>query len=147
MKTTRNFTAPRGVIASILFAMATLPSAHAQTVNAVAGNLPLCTTMLTNCINFSERAQMAVGPGNAIPDNITQGACERMSAIAQRTGTWPANQPFGFAEACTTSGEVGNGHRRHRMFRFQHANARAIPDPAQLPNTPPIAADATHGGF
>jgi dihydroorotate dehydrogenase len=70
-----------------------------------------------------------------------------MSEVAQRTGTWPANQPFGFAEACTTSTEQSTGHKRHRMFRFQNANATGIPNPAALPNTPPLAADATHGGF
>jgi hypothetical protein len=115
--------------------------AGARADTTVIGNLPTCKAMLTNCVAFSQRAQMAAGPGGAVPENISQSACRRMHRDAERTGTWPANIPFGFAESCTTDNEQESGHKRHRVFGagWGNNNTKPIADPAVLPTTPPAA--------
>jgi hypothetical protein len=143
MKTTRK-SAARAVLA-LAVSLPALYSATAQADTGVDGNLPTCKTMLTNCINFANRAVMAAGPGGAIPANITQNACYDMHRKAERSGTWPQNLPFGFAESCTTDVEKRSGHLRHRHFgnaNWQNA-LQAIEDPAALPTTPPIAPTPT----
>ncbi len=118
--------------------------AEARADSSVIGNLPTCKAMLTNCIAFSQRAQMAAGQGGTVPENISQPACRRMHREAERSGTWPANIPFGFAEACTTEAEQGNGHKRHHVFGagWQNNNAKPVVDPAVVPSTPPVASSS-----
>ena len=139
MKTTRK-SAARAVLA-LAVSLPALYSATAQADTGVDGNLPTCNTMLTNCINFANRAIMSAGPGGAIPANISQNACYDMHRKAERSGTWPQNLPFGFAESCTTDVEKHSGHLRHRHFgnaNWQNGQT-AIEDPAALPATPPVA--------
>jgi hypothetical protein len=139
MNPTRKSTA-RALVA-LAVSLPALWSATARADTGVVGNLPTCKTMLTNCINFANRAIMAAGPGGTIPTNISQNACYDMHRQAERSGTWPQNLPFGFAESCTTDNEKHSGHMRHR--HFGSANWRngltAIEDPAVTPTTPPIA--------
>jgi hypothetical protein len=124
-----------------VFSIAALLTAFAAEARAdatVIGNLPTCKTMMTNCVAFSQRAQMAAGPGGVVPEKISESACHKMHRDAEKTGTWPANIPFGFAESCTTEAELGANHRRHRVFGAAWQNDRGpIPDPAAVPATPP----------
>ena len=135
-----------GAALAYAVSLAALHSAVAQTAGTgVVGNLPTCKTMLTNCVNFANRAIMAAGPGGAIPTNISQNACYDMHRQAERSGTWPQNLPFGFAEACTTEAEEYSGHKRHHHFgsgNWQNG-LTAVEDPAALPTTPPIAPTPT----
>jgi hypothetical protein len=133
MKPLRNSVAVLS-IAALLGAFA----AEARADTTVIGNLPTCKTMLENCLKFSKRATMAAGPGGTAPDNLSQSACHRMHRDAEDSGTWPANPPFGFAEACTTQAELGTNHLRHHHFGAGDSqNAQPVPDPAMLPTTPP----------
>jgi hypothetical protein len=136
MKPFRNSAAALSV-AALLAAF----GAEARADSTVIGNLPTCKAMLTNCLAFSQRALMAAGPGGAVPENISQSACRRMHRDAERTGAWPANIPFGFAEACTTDVEQESGHKRHRVFGAGWGNNNTTPivDPAALPTAPPVA--------
>jgi len=135
------------VVFGLFVSLATLHSAAAQTADnatiagAILGNLPTCKAMLTNCISFAKRAQMAAGPGGVIPVNISRPACYDMYRQADQSGTWPDNQPFGFAMACTTDKEQYQHHFRHHRFGDGNGNANATPiaDPAATPTTPPIA--------
>jgi hypothetical protein len=136
--------ATRALLALVV-SLPALCSATAQADTDVIGNLPTCKAMLTNCVNFANRAIMAAGPDGTIPSNITQNACYDMHRKAERTGTWPQNLPFGFAESCTTDNEEHSGHKRHRHFgnaNWQN-NQTAIQDPAATPATPPIAPTPT----
>jgi hypothetical protein len=110
-----------------------LCSATAQADTGVVGNLPTCKAMLTN------------GPDGTIPANITQNACYDMHRQAEKSGTWPQNLPFGFAESCTTDNEKHSGHMRHRHFGSANwrNNLTAIEDPAATPATPPVAPSPT----
>jgi hypothetical protein len=134
------------VFLTLAVSLTTIYSASAQTATTgVVGNLPTCDTMLTNCINFANRAIMAAGPDGTIPSNISQNACYDMHRKAEKTGTWPQNLPFGFAEACTTDTEKHSGHLRHHHFGSANwrNNVTAVEDPAVTPTTPPIASSPT----
>ena len=140
MKTTRPNSARRALI-SFAFSLIALQPALAQTadnagvVGDIVGNLPTCRAMLTNCLNFSQRAQEAAGPDGTIDPNITPSACYDMYHQANHSGTWPDNQPLGFAMDCATNHEH---HHRHHVFQNPDGNADSTPiaDPAATPPAP-----------